>query len=419
MGASDEQKPLARAAEGPGLGALALLVASAGGVYWLCPIPVSLAIITQEKVDLTPNGFDKETVSKSQTLFWIGWAAASVLVMPMADNFGRKPLYFGLLAVGLLATFLCTRAYSASLYGATMFAIGGTFPPAGVVGYLLLQESIPIGLWSTSTVALNVLYSSLSILVAVTSGTVTRDLSWRKEALLWHIPFLIILIVGPLLVSESPQFRQGAAAVNDSDAAEEKKEPWRQLWCNSQLRGRLLATIVCWAACTVGFYGLSYASGSLSDSLYINLALLAVVDLVSYGLAGVVIQMFGAKTTQIISFVSAMAVLVLCACLSSGPWRVVCAMCGRFNLNVGFTTIYLLLMDCFPAGCRGTAMGTANAVARLSGLVTPLFAIMQLGSVCLLMSSLCLFAALATWTLPEPERAEPRWTPPCCGEREL
>mmetsp|Transcript_40439 Transcript_40439/g.91852 ORF Transcript_40439/g.91852 Transcript_40439/m.91852 type:complete len:430 (-) Transcript_40439:58-1347(-) len=398
---------------------VAVLVAAAGSVYALGTVPLTLAVIAQSKVDLTGDGLTRESVSKAQALVWIGWSCGAAFILPSIDRFGRKLPYFGLLALGLAFSIVNTQAQTVFLYGLSIFFVGLAIPPSGTIGFLLLQESLPESYWPMVTCIENVFYSSTTLLVALIGGTVAKDVSWRVESLFWCIPYLLVLLAGPLVLRESPAFTK-AQAERESDTAsssskEQQQGPMAQLFCQPTNLGRMIATMICWAACTVGFYGISFCSGKLSADLYQNLGLLAIVDIISYGLSGACVQALGARPAQMLAFFLAAVCMVVSSSLPAGPGRVVMALCSRFAMNVAFTTIYLLLMECFPVECRGSAAGAANFVARMIGLITPLFATMHLATVGWIMCVLSLSAVAATWTLPSSTATRPAVEFPCCS----
>lgn len=379
---------------------LAPLLLVAGCAYSAGILPVTLFIITQQKVEESSDSgdLDLDSVSWSLTFFWVGWALAALTLLPCVDQYGRKLPYLLLTAGGLVATVVSTHAKSAALYAPAVFFIGFLLKPGGTIGYLLMQESIPKSTWATAVTLLNIICAIWGILIAVIAGAVTRDISWRVEVLIWHIPYVMILLLGPVLLNESPAFLKMSTMTTVAKAS--SASLYLKLCGDPSLRSRILATVPCWVAGTVGFYGLSYSAGSLSSNLYTNLALLSVADLIGYLNAGPLIARFGARKTQMLSFTFAAALLFICTLLPPGHLRVAVAIPGRLALDVAFTTIYILLLHCFPPEVRGSAAGLANFGARCAGLITPLFSLMHMVTCCLIMAGFCVLAVFATWSLP-------------------
>jgi len=402
MSGQDLLQPLAAemSAEAPRVtGRSALLAMLVGGIYSLGCVPIALTVLTRKKIVEDPTGPSAEMVSVCQTLFWVGWAGASVFATPLMDRYGRRRPMYALVALGLAATLTKALATTDWLFGTALFMIGCTFPVAGQMAYVLMQESLPERLQATAMVALNTAWASMSVVQAVVGGTLALDLNWRVETLLWHMPYALLLLVGCLVVEESPQFLRTKAAGGHPEAQGFLK-PCRLL-LTSPLPGRLTIIMFCWSAYSVSYYGLNYFSGSLSPNTFTNFALLSAMDIVGSLMSEPLVNPLGAKRTQVLAYAGIGCSLLTCALLPADTWQLVPAMLGRLFANVSCVTIYLLFIDCFPTECRGTANGIANCLVRLITLVTPLFDLLPLSLVCLFLAMFCLAGCPATWLLPD------------------
>lgn len=398
MSIADERTPLVQ--NHMGCGQLAVMLALTGSLYSYGGVFISLAVIAAHKAGLTSIGLDKSDISKGQTLFWVGWGIGSALIMPCLDRFGRKLPCLGLLVLGLVFVLLSTQAPTPFCYAVCVFFVGCAANIA-VASNLLMQESIPERFRYLGMVVQNVLWSISTALVAVVGSSLTRQVSWHTETLLWEIPFALALLLGLVFLSDSPEFwKARAEAASEGSSQLTVLGAWQRLFCDPDLRSCICATVVCWTAANVGAYGIDYTCGTLSSSLYANMAFVGVVNLIGYSLAGPIMNSLGPRKAQLIAFAGAVASMFVCAFLPAGSWRVALALVAHFFLDVVFTTIYVLAVDCFPAECRGTALGVANCVARISGLITPLFALMEVSTVSLIICALCAAGGLATWTLP-------------------
>jgi len=303
-----------------------------------------------------------------------------------------------LVAVSLVAVLVGSHAQGVWLYGLERIVVGLTLPPAGAAAYLLVMESIPEGYRPGVTVLMNVGFSLFLVAMAVVCGTWTRTMSWRGETLLMHCPLLLLLLLGAPLASESPSFLAMRNAKADSIA--EAEGPLRQL-LEPRLLGRLALTALCWIGASVGYYGLSFCSGSISKNLYLNMGLLASIDIAGYAVPWPLIEWLGSRRTQIVSFLGAALVLLLCGVLPQGSTATIaCALVGRLWIDVAFTTCYLLLLEHFPAGCRSSAAGAVNFAARFTSLAAPFFAQLPAQLACFVLGALSLAAAAASCALP-------------------
>mmetsp|Transcript_73530 Transcript_73530/g.227078 ORF Transcript_73530/g.227078 Transcript_73530/m.227078 type:complete len:440 (+) Transcript_73530:53-1372(+) len=396
MSVFDGAKDIPRSSnEAKSAAALFLIV---GGVFMLTAVPSTLIVFTGPKMAAEPGGLSMEAISSCQALYFVGWASASVLIMPRVDRSRRRTPAYSLLAVNVVAAYASTCISSARSYSLCLFLMGMCLPTCGQLLYLMLTESVPG--WFKSAVAgsLNAGFSALVVLVAAfCAGAV--DMDWRTESRLLYSPFALFLLLGVLYVQD-PAPSRTSDGPEGGKAAEGAATGLGQAW-SPELRVRTAATCFCWSACSVSYYGLTYSAGNLSDDVYVNVGLLGVVDVVAYLAAVALIRPFGPRTAQIMSFVGAGLALLACSIAPHGSWMLVTwVLVGRFFVNVAFSTCYLLLVTCFPAESRCAVSGMANFCARLSSLLAPFCTVLPVSLCCTLLSALVLVAAGATTALP-------------------
>ena len=123
---------------------------------------------------------------------------------------------------------------------------------------------------------------------------------------------------------------------------------WMGRGASSELMTAALKLALCFLACGLGSYGLSYSAGQLSPNLYTNSVLLNGADILGYLLL-LGADSLGRKTFQTASYLLASLALLLCGLLQPGSGQIVaCAMAGRICLNVSFGLIYVSLAEIFP-----------------------------------------------------------------------
>merc|ERR1719382_1798632 len=215
---------------------------------------------------------------------------------------------------------------------------------------------------------------------------------------------LFLLLVGPMFVSESPVFaaKDGGSAAT-GEAAEAAGGSGLQAVFGAELRRTTFYTCTCWTAASISYYGLSYSAGNLSPNLYLNVILFALMDIVGYSIPGPMVASFGSRLTQAGGFLGTSLSLLLCAVLPQGTWMAVgCALLGRLCIDVAFSTVFLLIVECFPSHCRAAALGVANVASRLLTFASPLCAVAPAYLSCGLLSGTCATALAATWMLDVP-----------------
>jgi len=400
-----EQSPLLPRKDGGEAANAAKLVIFVGSIFMCGCVGSTLIVFTGDKIAKDPAGFSESQVSYCQMLFWVGWATASATLMPSVDSLGRKVPCYSLLGIAVLAGIISTRTQQVWLYGAMLFVVGFTLPPSGQIGYLLMQESVPERLRAATTVGVNVGFSLVLILMALQCGYVTRAWSWRLETMAWYAPMLLICLVGPLFVSESPVFAaqgQGSPSkrLATAEAAGAAEASGSQQLFGAGMRATMFYTCICWTSASVSFYGLSYSAGSLSPNVYMNVILFALTDIVGYAIPAPIVGAMGSKNAQIAGFSGTALSLLLCAMLPQGSWMAVaCALVGRLHIDVAFSTVFLLIVDCFPSSCRAAALGVANVSSRSLTFAAPLCAKAPAYLSCSVLSALCFAAVGATWAL--------------------
>jgi len=194
-------------------------------------------------------------------------------------------------------------------------------------------------------------------------------------------------------LKESPKF---LAQKEASDDTEGFLDVLKNLF-HSDLRGTTLATTICWIAASVSFYGVTYAAGNLSPNLYMNLVLLATVDLIGYLMPGVLLKCLKPQLLQILGFFGAAVCFLGGGFFMAGSMQsLLFALAGRLFLDIAWTTCFILIPSCFPTRCCAAAMGVANTFSRLCSFLAPFGAVIPLQNWCQLLSALCFTACLSS-----------------------
>lgn len=343
----------------------------------------TVTVFTGDGIAKQP-GFGQKTVHMGETMLWLGAAVSTAAFLPLFDIYGRRDLLYFAGVLGLTSAASALLATSAWLYLVAQFGIGLFLFPTGLTAWVLAAESVSPKVHNRMLAVWNICYSLFGISMAACCLIINRtNMSWRMESVFWYMPIVGSLMVGPLYVSESPEM---AGKSDRIDRNESSLRVWPMV-------GYLVATAVCWSAVSMSFYALSYSSSSLSPDIYLNMALLAGIDCVVYGCAMPIIDWLSPKGAQLTSLSCAAALMLFCSTLPPKSWAMmsVCLL-GRMCVDVAFSTIFLLIVEVFPAPIRATAMGFSNIA-----LCPPWVC-------CLVVVGATSAAALATWTLPQKNR---------------
>jgi hypothetical protein len=285
-----------------------------------------------------------------------------------------------------------------------IFVVGFTLPSSGQIGFLLAQETVVERLRPYCQIGWLVAYSLGLIIMAVMCWTVTGPMSWRLETALWYLPLLFVVLMGFLFVSESPAFAtrdKGSTAVTEAAQG----EGWSELHMvlGDELWRTTALTCVCWTGVCVSYYGLSYSAKDLSPNVYLNIILFAMVDILSWAVTGPVLLWLGNKDSQMAGFFGTAFWIFLAGMMPRGSSLAVgCALAARLCLNLVWSTVYLLIVECFPHRCRSAGMGVANGVSRLFTSTAPLCTLVPVYLSYSVLAALSAAACVATWLLDMP-----------------
>lgn len=388
-----EETPLVKA-PAPSVGGSGLLLLSlfymTSGCYTIVTVFTADGIVQQP-------GFSARTVHIGETMLWIGAAVSTAAFLPLCDIYGRRDLLFLAGYLGFTAAAFSLLAASPGIYIAAQFGIGIFLFPTGLASWVLVAETISPKLHTYTITFWNIGYSLFNLVMAAGSfGFKHTNVSWRLQTTLWYLPMAIGLVLGPLYISESPEI-----SANKLMSERERTESGQTLrsW---PMCGYVLATVLCWSAVSMSFYCLSYSSSSLSPDIYLNMALLAIFDIAVYAGATKVIEVLSPRGAQLGSLSCCAVLMLFCSFLppKSWPMMFVCLL-SRMCVDIAFSTIFLLIVDVFPAPVRATALGGANVVARVCTAFGPVLAMSPAWLCCLVMSGVTGAAAAATWTLPK------------------
>lgn len=116
-----------------------------------------------------------------------------------------------------------------------------------------------------------------------------------------------------------------------------------------------------WFSVTVAYYGITFASTTLSGDPYTNFALASSTDLLSMVAGFFTIHVFGRRYllvfVQLLSGVSCIAAGMLMGNEDLAWLQIALVMLGKFGAGLSFGICYLLTAELFPTSIRTTAMG--------------------------------------------------------------
>jgi hypothetical protein len=124
------------------------------------------------------------------------------------------------------------------------------------------------------------------------------------------------------------------------------------------------------------YYGISFVAGNFSEgSVYMNSALLAVVELPAYVIVPWLLNhpWWGRRRSFSLLLLGSGATLLLVKITGAeGMLQTGLAVVGKFCIAAAFVVVYVITAESYPTHIRGSALGICNICARLGGILAPL-----------------------------------------------
>ncbi len=163
-----------------------------------------------------------------------------------------------------------------------------------------------------------------------------------------------------------------SASNNDQQAG--RKESFYDLIRSRTLVLRCLWMFYQWFACTMGYFGLSFSSTSLSGDAYLNFCLNVFIEVPSYLFVALFLDCWGRRPVlvllQAVSGVSCIAAGLLHGYRSLWLLQLLLSLAGKFGSTAAFSIVYLYTAELFPTAYRSSVTGACSAAARVGAALS-------------------------------------------------
>ncbi|XP_025082849.1 solute carrier family 22 member 21-like [Pomacea canaliculata] len=139
----------------------------------------------------------------------------------------------------------------------------------------------------------------------------------------------------------------------------------------------LLSGLV-WVFCSMTYYGISFGIKNLSGDFYLNLLLMAVLEMPPNLVMVSLLNWLGRRWTSAGSFLLAAAAVLIVIPVSitvSAPEAGVAvstlSMVAKTSIIFGWSAVTVHHIELFPTVVRNIGMGYLNTVARIGGILAP------------------------------------------------
>ncbi len=371
------------------------------------------------------------------TAIFLGMLAGAWFWGRASDLVGRKIGFVGTVAIdsvfGLASAFSPNFIWLLILRMLTGFGVGGTLP----VDYSIFAEYLPARKRGRYLVLLEAFWALGAILAAGLAWLIVPRLGWRALLAVSALPGLIIFFIrrhipeSPryLLVNGKPEeardVLQLVARENGVQMDEFKLEamqPAPRTKVSDLLRPALRRTTLLlwliWFAISLGYYGVFTwlpgffrAQGMTLLPVYQNAFILALAQLPGYFSAAYLVEKWGRRRTLAFYLVASGVFTYLFAVVTSLTWVVAMGVWMSFFTLGAWGALYAFTPEAYPTNLRGTGMGIASGMTRISGAIAPTLGATLLGtSLALPLTVFAIsyvVAGVASLALPHETREKP------------
>jgi len=335
-------------------------------------------------------------VPLSESIFFGGVLAGALVFGQLGDSLGRKNVFLW----SMVQTLLCSLASVFSPDMTTLMvlqfltAMGqvGVFQTCFVLGVELVGKS--------KRVFCGIIIEFFFVFGELALGLIAWALrDWRKLVLAYTIPSFLFLLYHFILPKSirwlitnkkyveaerelakvakwnnvEPLTRDELKNYEKLEDEGEERESILDLVRRPKLLSRLLIVFLAWIVTTMVYYGLSLNASSLVGDLYVNFALLSLVELPGYALSYVGMTYWGRKGTMIASLLVGGVACFLTTVVPS-TWttvQTILFLTGKVGVTSAFGTAYLYTSELFPTTVRNVCVGLSSMTGRIGAIVSP------------------------------------------------
>lgn len=166
-----------------------------------------------------------------------------------------------------------------------------------------------------------------------------------------------------------------SVVIEENERKIEAKKTLIDLWRSRILFKYTISLYFIWFAMSFVSYGFTYNASDIGGSVYITLFFFGLLDIIINILMYFTVDHFKRKTISIfLCLLGAAAIIAMIPFTFvewGTPYRMVCAILGKFFLVGTWRMIYLQSAEIFPTGLRQLAMGSCSVASRFASILAP------------------------------------------------
>lgn len=331
------------------------------------------------------------------TAVFVGMLIGAYVWGRSSDLIGRKVGFISTVGIasifGLLSAFAPSFTWLVVLRLLTGFGIGGMLP----VDYSIFAEYLPKENRGRYLVLLESFWALGTLLAAGLAWLIVPHYGWRLLLAVEVIPGFLMFFIRRN-IPESPRFLLIKGKTEQAHAVLEQvaqtngrslpdlplqpvrktaQAPTSDLW-KPELRRTTILLWVIWFAISMGYYGVFTwlptffrSSGMAMLPVYQNTFILALAQLPGYFSAAWLVERWGRRRTLGFYLVTSGVFTYLFAAASSMNMLVATGIWMSFFTLGAWGALYAYTPEAYPTNLRGTGMGSASAMTRISGAIAP------------------------------------------------
>eukprot|EP00090_Calanus_glacialis_P039501 TRINITY_DN68771_c0_g1_i1.p1 TRINITY_DN68771_c0_g1~~TRINITY_DN68771_c0_g1_i1.p1 ORF type:complete len:611 (-),score=103.55 TRINITY_DN68771_c0_g1_i1:27-1859(-) len=342
------------------------------------------------------------------SIYMLGLLFGSYIFGWISDTHGRmKALMLSVLSVALSGTLgaFCYGPIGLHFYAFLRFITGMGGIGCFMVCFVLAVEHVGFKYTMLIGIAIEIPFAIGEMILGLEAYYI-RD--WKTLQIVAYLPVLALLglyfvvpesvrwLIGAGKIEEAKKIIRDAARVNGKEvpehllkaadlysakveankalAASAKKATILDLFRPKKMALRSINMCFQWFSATMCYYGLSFASTSLSGDAFSNYLLSVFIEIPGCIFCILVMDCWGRRPILSFCQIFSGVACIFCGLLQGTEdpslqfLQVTLSLVGKFGASASFFVVYLYTAELFPTSIRNQAVGACSLVARFGGI---------------------------------------------------
>lgn len=368
---------------------------SIGREEWEFIEPKDFSIVTQFDIYCEHEWL----LDLSTGIFFLGAVTGGILFGTLADRKGRKFVLFlslcFLIGIGLVSV----ASPNIYFFIASRYLSGSCYTGALAMMIIMVAELVES---KRRSLASNIVWIFYALAFCILSLKAYFIRKWKILMIVSTAPYLLVVIfikvipesIRWLMMKERFEEIKGIfeiianingrtflpddmkVEVREVDLA--KGSSYKDLFIPYSFGLKTLIQAYGWFVTSMVYYGISLASDELGGSMYLNFALISLMECPGNIMGAYFCNWFGRKKTAAIPMLMASVACILIPFVPTDGnlkiARVVCGMIGKYFITISYSCLYLWSAEIFPTNNRAKGIGFMQIFEMIGGACAPFIA---------------------------------------------